>query len=77
MGTKRRARIWLQRPTGEPWDTLSKDAWETHARWKQRKLNKSGTVDRLTARIVWGSSWGSARGWRTLAIAGPRGPLPG
>lgn len=44
--------------------------------WRERRQRRAGSVDRLTARVVWGRFASGARAWRTLAIAGPRGGLP-
>lgn len=76
--TSEQLREWARvHITGIDTDTLSHDTIEGIYLRRKRQDAITGTVDRLTARVVWGPSWGSARGWLTLGLAGPRGPLPG
>lgn len=56
----------------------SEDHLRGHALWCERRESRRGSVDRLTARVVWAGHVPRplARAWRTLAVAGPRGVLP-
>ena len=75
-----RSHAWLlawagDHVTGVDLAAFSRDAlWGIYAR-RMRRESITGSVDRLSARVVWPEVVGPLP-WRSLAIAGPRGVLP-